>query len=82
MKGIESEDNTVCCDSRCAECGGVGCDDVAGLSGEDCCTDDIEMKDERCSEKRSAPCVMDDEPGGFLGFRFKVSIDQMYFMAD
>lgn len=66
VPGIESLDKTVCCDSRCEDCGGAGCGDTVGLSGEDCCTADIELKNEVCSDKKSSPCVMDDDPGELL----------------
>ena len=44
----------------CGECGGSGCSSRGGgLSGDDCCTSDIEEAGNLCSATGGAPCIID-----------------------
>lgn len=61
LPGVETDD--ICCVAACGVCGGVSCGNIPGLSGADCCLTTISENNERCSDKGSAPCVI-DPPGG------------------
>ena len=47
----------MCCPVECGECGGVGC----SQRGDGCCTKDVEDSGIKCSESRSAPCIIDTD---------------------
>ncbi|CAN0525326.1 unnamed protein product, partial [Scytosiphon promiscuus] len=61
LVGFEDSANTVCCDSRCDQCGGAGCGNPTdpALSGNDCCSTDIATNGQLCSVTELAPCVLD-----------------------
>ena len=44
----------------CGSCGGSGC----GSRGDGCCTSDIKSSGDKCSEKKSAPCIIDTDTVG------------------
>ncbi|CAB1109038.1 unnamed protein product [Ectocarpus sp. CCAP 1310/34] len=57
--GIEDPVNLICCDAACGLCGGPGCGNVTGLTGLDCCSEEIAVVNDLCSVTNEAPCVMD-----------------------
>eukprot|EP00752_Nemacystus_decipiens_P010756 g9573.t1 len=59
LAGIEDPVNLICCDAACGQCGGAGCGSIPGLTGLDCCSDEIEATAELCSVTNAAPCVID-----------------------
>lgn len=73
LAGLTNNDNTVCCDSRCLQCGGTGCGDAPGLSADDCCSSDIEFNGQLCSVTGSAPCVL-DAPGELFALLVEVPL--------
>eukprot|EP00903_Cladosiphon_okamuranus_P012680 g11859.t1 len=48
----------VCCEASCGTCGGSGCSG-RGNGQFSCCTRNIKDVGEMCSEKKSAPCIVD-----------------------
>ncbi|CAN0241840.1 unnamed protein product [Pylaiella littoralis] len=56
LQGVANKD--VCCVLECGQCGGPGCSSIAGLTGDDCCTANIETNGELCSATGAAPCLM------------------------
>lgn len=63
LAGIEAHE--VCCELSCGLCGGVGCGNVPGLSGDQCCVSIIEETGDLCSMTGAAPCRV-DPPGECL----------------
>lgn len=54
----------VCCAAECGVCGNAGCSDRGfGLTGDDCCMDNIEDHGTLCSVAGKAPCLVDDVGG-------------------
>ena len=49
-----------CCPLSCGSCGGSGC----SSRGDGCCTSDIKSSGDKCSEKKSAPCIIDTDTVG------------------
>lgn len=56
--GIEDTLKGVCCDAACGMCGGVGCGNLPGLTGSECCSDIIETSGSLCDEVGQAPCIL------------------------
>lgn len=63
LVGIEADE--VCCELSCGVCGGVGCGNVPGLTGDQCCVATIEATGDLCSMTGAAPCRV-DPPGECL----------------
>lgn len=59
LTGIEDEVNGACCVAACGTCGGEGCGNIPGLSGDDCCSTIITSNGTLCSVSNSAPCIME-----------------------
>ncbi|CAM9361846.1 unnamed protein product [Ascophyllum nodosum] len=59
LSGFEDTVNFVCCDVACGLCGGPGCGNVPGLSGDDCCSGTIATNGTLCSVTGAAPCIID-----------------------
>ena len=59
LAGFEDTVNLVCCDVACGLCGGPGCGNVVGLTGNDCCSETIANNGTLCSVAGEAPCVID-----------------------
>lgn len=64
--GVGSSDGLgdICCVAKCGVCGGRGCSDVGkkyGLDKDDCCTGPIYDSGHMCSDKKQAPCIIDDD---------------------
>ncbi len=52
-----------CCSTSCGACGGSECSSREG-GGDACCTSDIIEKNELCTDKGVAPCLIVPQPGG------------------
>ena len=55
LSGIYSPTKDVCCDNLCGSCGGSGCGQLVGGSGQ-CCTGKIEKSGIMCDAVGNAPC--------------------------
>ncbi len=56
LPGVEQEG--ICCDINCGECGGAGCADRPG-GASDCCANHIQDRGLLCSVSGQAPCIID-----------------------
>eukprot|EP00903_Cladosiphon_okamuranus_P006680 g6520.t1 len=75
LPGYEASD--VCCPLSCGRCGGSGCSKL----GDGCCTSKVKDSGDKCSETKSAPCIIDTDtvdpgdgqtcPGGIPGINTK-----------
>jgi len=57
-KGIFSEDNSICCNKKCGQCGGAGCGPAGESVGKLCCKGTLKKRGKICKDAKSTGCII------------------------